>query len=502
MTRRAKPAASKRRSQSKFSGNQYRAGKRVQSPVSELIGVECELKITGFSQDGRGIARRDGMAVFVEAALPGEQVNVKIISQHSRYLEAEVKTIMSASPERGEPVCEYYGRCGGCNLQHLQYQPAEKSIELSQGEFQGQLVLKQAAVLDQFQRSLGELPARVLPVLGSTPYGYRQRARLAIWYRENGEFELGFRQSKSKKLVDVTLCSVLDTRLNALLPRLREWLQDFTCYRAVTHIELLSADSDVGIVIRHTQALEATALKGLMKLSLELHCQIWLKPEREDALVDVGGQSCDPRMSYTLPDYKLKLYFHPLDFTQVNAAINRAMIQQAITLMQLQGHERVLDLFCGIGNFTLPIARLAREVVGVEGVESMVLRGRENAVLNQIENVQFIAADLEKDVAKMHWARESFDVVLLDPPRAGAKGVMHWLQQLAAERIVYVSCDPATLIRDSKMLLGMGYQLTTLGFMDMFPQTAHIESMVLFERCRSKVSRKSKISSASSKPRK
>jgi len=482
MSRRVKPAGSKYRSQSKISGNQYRAGKRVQAPVSELIGTVCELKITGFSQDGRGIARRDGMTVFVGAALPGEQVSVKITRQHSRYLEAEVKTIMSASTERGEPACEYYGRCGGCNLQHLQYQPAEKSIAQSQGELQGQLALKQTAVFDQFQRSLGALPERVLPALLSVPYGYRQRARLAVWYRNNGEFELGFRQSKSKKLVDISFCSVLDTRLNALILPLREWLQDFTCYRAVTHIELLSADTDVGIVIRHTQVLDAAALEHLMQLSIELHCQIWLKPGREELLVGLTGQNCDPRMSYRLPDYDLELYFHPLDFTQINAAINRIMIDQAISLMQLKGHERVLDLFCGIGNFTLPIARLAREVIGIEGVESMVLRGRENAALNQLDNVQFIAADLEKDVAKMHWARESFDVVLLDPPRAGAKGVMHWLQQLAAERVVYVSCDPATLIRDTKTLLNMGYQLTTLGFMDMFPQTAHIESMVLFEK--------------------
>lgn len=429
-------------------------------------GQRQELKITGFSHDGRGISRVDGKTFFVDGALPGEQVLAVTVQEHSRFTEARSFDVLVASDQRGEPNCSHYHLCGGCNLQHLR--PSE------------QLALKEAAVLDQFQRWSGLTPKRVLPALTSNANGYRTRARLAVWYFDDGRVELGFRRAHSQQLVDINTCTVLDGRLNSLLSPLRAWLKGLSAHQAVTHIELIATDTELGVVLRHTRALEAIDLAALSKLAVDNPCVIWLKPSSDSQLFDLDGKACDPRMHYLLPDQQLDIQFHPTDFTQVNADMNRAMVAQALDLLGLRSDERVLDLFCGVGNFTLAMARQALDVIGVEGTEAMVERGRENATANGLDNCQYFTANLEADVSRLAWAKKPVDAVLLDPPRAGAKGAMNWLKQLSASRVVYVSCNPATLARDAKSLAGMGYRLEALGVMDMFPETAHIESMALF----------------------
>lgn len=441
-------------------------GRRRAGQKSAQAGVKKEVLISDFSHDGRGISRAEGKTLFVDGALPGERVFVQVYSEHAKYTEARVLEVLQPSPSRGKPICEHYELCGGCNLQHVN--AAE------------QLALKEAAVLDQFKRWSGLTPTRTLPALASRDQAYRMRARLSIWYRDDGQIDLGFRRAQSKTLVDVSLCSVLDTRLNALLSPLRKWLQSLHSARAVTHVELMATDDELGVVIRHIKSLNSDDITTLSALGEAETCRIWLKPSSDSQLFDLRGKPCDPRMTYSLPAQGINLQFHPGDFTQVNSEINRAMIVQALSLLNLQKTDRVLDLFCGMGNFTLPLAQLCAEVIGVEGSDAMVQRGRDNALLNGMDNCRYFNANLEADVARLPWAREPVDAVLLDPPRAGAKGAMNWLQQLSAKRVVYVSCNPATLARDAKSLAAMGYSLEALGVMDMFPQTAHIESMALF----------------------
>ncbi len=445
-----------------------RNGRRQTPKESGQLKVKKEIVISDYSHDGRGISRTEGKTLFVEGALPGERVLAQVYSEHGRYSEARTLEVLEPSAARGKPVCVHYAACGGCNLQHVA--GAE------------QLALKETAVLDQFQRWSGLTPKRVLPALTSSQSGYRQRARMAVWYCDDGTVELGFRRAHSKTLVNVDECSVLDSRLNVLLAPLRKWLIHMHGSRAVTHVELIATDSEVGVVVRHTKRLHAAVLAELMLLTSDDNVRIWLKPGSDAQLFDLNGKPCNPRMSYQLTEQALQLQFHPCDFTQVNAGVNRDMINQALALLQLKKNERVLDLFCGVGNFTLPMARSAFEVIGVEGTESMVHRGRQNAELNHIDNCSYFSANLEADVSKMAWAKKPVDAILLDPPRAGAKGAMNWLQQLSASRVVYVSCNPATLARDAKLLVTMGYQLEALGVMDMFPQTAHIESMALFTK--------------------
>mgnify|MGYP006116088653 CR=1 FL=1 len=445
-----------------------RNGGRKSPTNNAQLSTKKEVVISDYSHDGRGISRTEGKTLFVEGALPGERVLAQVYSEHGRYSEARTLDVLEPSAARGKPVCGHYSACGGCNLQHV------ASAE--------QLALKETAVLDQFQRWSGLTPRRILPALISPQSGYRQRARMAVWYRDDGSIELGFRRAQSKSLVDVNACSVLDSRLNALLAPLRKWLLHVHGSRAVTHIELIATDSEIGVVVRHIKRLHAAALADLVRLASDDNVRIWLKPNSDAQLFNLDGEPCNPRMSYRLPEQSLQLQFHPCDFTQVNAGVNRDMINQALALLQLQKDERVLDLFCGVGNFTLPMARSALEIIGVEGAESMVQRGRENAELNGIDNCSYHSANLEADVSKLVWAKKPVDAILLDPPRAGAKGAMNWLQQLSASRVVYVSCNPATLARDAKLLASMGYQLEALGVMDMFPQTAHIESMALFTK--------------------
>lgn len=441
-------------------------GRRRAGQKSPQAGIKKDVSISDFSHDGRGISRTEGKTMFVEGALPGEQVRIQVQSEHAKYSEGRTLEVLEPSSSRDKPICAHYDHCGGCNLQH---------VKVSE-----QLALKEAAVLDQFQRWSGLTPKRILPALASRDQSYRMRARLSIWYRDDGQIDLGFRRAHSKTLVDVLACPVLDVRLNALLAPLRRWLQSLHSSRAVTHIELIATEDELGVVVRHIKPLRGADMSTLSVLAQTESCRVWLKPNSDGSLLDLKGESCDPRMSYSLPEQGLTLQFHPGDFTQVNSDINRAMISQALALLQLQKSDRVLDLFCGMGNFTLPMAQLSAEVIGVEGSDAMVQRGRDNASLNAIDNCQFFNANLEADVARLSWAKDPVDAVLLDPPRAGAKGAMNWLQQLSAKRVVYVSCNPATLARDAKSLAAMGYSLDALGVMDMFPQTAHIESMALF----------------------
>ena len=428
-----------------------------------------EFVIDRLSHDGRGVTQWQGKTLFVADALAGERVTARFISEHGRYAEAVVDEVIEPSSQRQIPPCPHYRLCGGCQLQHM---PDARQIQL-----------KQDALLEQMQRWGGLTPRHILPSIHPLSTGYRSRARLGVWYEKDGSVTLGFRQRQSKQLTQIDACLVLAPSLNRLLAPLQQWLRDLQSTAAVTHLELIEASAGAGVIVRHTKRLAADDKQCLRQLADAQQCQVWLQGDKGAALSTIEGEVCDPRLNYDLPEFSLTLGFHPQDFIQVNPAVNRQMVSQALNLLNLAGTERVLDLFCGIGNFTLPLAQRSAEVIGIEAVDAMVARGRENATRNGLQNVTFMAADLSKlSVNQLHQRCGKIDAILLDPPRDGAREIVSSIGQLAAKRIVYVSCNPATLARDAKLLAASGYQLDSLGVLDMFPHTAHVESMALFVR--------------------
>lgn len=435
-----------------------------------------EFTIDRLSHDGRGVASLDGKTLFIDGALVGEKVTARLVEDHARFTDARVDQIIDASPARVIPPCEYFASCGGCQLQYMQ--PA------------AQVAMKQQVLLEQLQRWGGVAPKHILPAISVADTGYRSRARLGVWYETDGSVTLGFRQRYSNDITAIKQCIVLVPELNALLAPLQRWLTELRATKAVTHIELVKGQHQSAIILRHTKKLAEADLVALAQLADAENCSVWLEPNGNNGLTDLAGQMCDPRLAYQVE--ALELAFHPQDFTQVNPQVNQQMIAQALNLLALKPNERVLDLFCGIGNFTLPIAQQCAEVVGIEAVESMVLRGRENAERLNITNAKFIAANLT-DMTHTQLQRlggaskeEGIAAILLDPPRDGAKDIVASIQrwvsskQLTPKRILYVSCNPATLARDSALLAEVGYRLDTLGVLDMFPHTSHVESMALF----------------------
>ena len=448
--------------------NQARVAEKVLPQTNKRLG---EFTIDRLSHDGRGVASLEGKTLFIDGALVGEKVTARLVEDHSRFTDARIDQLLSASPERVEPPCPHYTHCGGCQLQHMQ--PA------------AQLAMKQHSLLEQLQRWGGVVPQRVLPAISADNIGYRSRARLGVWYEDDGSVSLGFRQQYSNAITQINKCLVLVPELNTLLAPLHKWLTELRATKAVTHIELVKGQHQTAIVLRHTKKLVDADIAALALLAEEQGCKVWLEPNGNLGLTDLAGEACDPRLGYQLD--ALELAFHPQDFTQVNPQVNQQMVTQALSLLALKPTDRVLDLFCGIGNFTLPIAQHCAEVVGIEAVESMVVRGRENAEQLNITNAKFIAANLaDMTHTQLQRLGGNISAILLDPPRDGAKDIIASIQrwvagkQLSPKRIVYVSCNPATLARDSALLAEAGYQLDAVGVLDMFPHTSHVESMALF----------------------
>jgi len=426
------------------------------------------------SDDGRGLADDEsGRKVFIDGALPEETVVATIMKDSRHYRQAKVKEVLSPSPERIEPPCLIFKRCGGCSVQYM-----------SQSQ---QLNFKQNAVLSQLSRWADITPQDVLPMISYAGYQYRQRIRLSVDYHKNGDLYLGFHEPNSRRVVNVNECMVIEPLIQSLLPLLRSWLLSIKP-KLVGHIEVVSTDTAIGVVIRHTRPLSVDD-RQMLQVALEdenMPIELWFQGEKRAALESVEAKPTDPRLSYRLEAFGLCLQFHPQDFIQSNHDVNQAMVAQAIELMDLQPNECVMDLFCGIGNFSLPLAQKARWVIGIEGVSQMVERARHNAEINQISNVSFAVQDLADDSLDIHSILsnipevEQIDALLLDPPRSGAKEISQQIMKLAPKRIVYVSCDSSTFARDAKILAGNGYLLSRLGVIDMFPQTSHIELMGLF----------------------
>ena len=433
------------------------------------------LTTTKLSHEGRGIAHHEGKVVFVDGALAGEEVLVRFTGNRSSYAEAETLEVRVASADRVTPACPHVGVCGGCSLQHL--------------DSSSQLAFKEAVLHERLEHAVAAGSYTRLPVISGAVYGYRRKARLAVrWVGKKGKSLVGFRERSSSFITDMDSCAVLDPRVGVLIPALSALVSALDARDQLPQIEVAIGDQpqtgstggDCALVFRHLQPLTPADRDRFVEFGQTHAIDIYLQPQGLDSVHKLFPPEGPMRLWYQLPDYSLTLAFHPLDFTQVNASINRLMLQRALQLLELQPTDRVLDLFCGLGNFTLPIARHAGAVVGVEGAQSMVERGRENAGLNGITNAEFHCADLTQSPEQHAFLRKGFDKILLDPPRSGAQEVLPALVAMKPQRIVYVSCNPATLARDAGVLATLGFQLQAAGAMDMFPHTGHVEAIALF----------------------
>lgn len=417
-----------------------------------------------------------GKTVFVSLCLPGEIVRAEVKETSRRLDEADTVEVIQASAERVAPPCPHFGVCGGCSLQH--WSP------------DGQIAFKQQVLAELFTHA-GVTPKQWLPPIRSRQTDYRRRARLGVRFVEKrGETLIGFRERRSNFLADLHVCKVLDARIGERLDELRQLLNQLSIRSQIAQLEVAAGDTDIAIMVRHLQPMSPADEQLLLDFCRPLGWQLYLQPGGYDTVRRIDQPEAPHRLTYALPDFGLILAFSPLDFTQVNAGVNQQMVALACDLLQLQTGQRVLDLFCGLGNFSLPIARRVGgaagtlgQVVAVEGSADMVARGEENAAANGLHNLAFHAFDLTKPLDQQAWAQGQFDAVLIDPPRSGALELMPFLTGLAAPRIVYVSCNPITLARDAAQLVAGGYRLTQAGVMDMFTHTSHVESIACFEYC-------------------
>lgn len=430
------------------------------------VRKEFTAPIEDLSHDGRGVARVDGKTVFVDGALPGETATFLRRKKHRRFDEAEVLAIENPAPDRVKPACEHFGTCGGCTMQHL--------------EPGAQIRAKQNVLAENFAR-LGKVePAEWLAPLTADSWGYRRRARLGVkWVRKKGRVLVGFRERHAPYIAELESCRVLDEKIGNLLRPLGELVQSLSITERIPQFEVSVADNATAIVVRHLDPLTSDDLMQLARFGAGHGIQFHLQSKGPDTIAPLED-NFEP-LHFDIPAHDVRVTFEPSDFIQVNRSINNAMIDHALGLLALSGNESVLDLFCGLGNFTLPVARHAKAVTGVEGDEGLVQRARDNAARNGIGNATFHAANLFEPVEDSGWAQPAYDRVLLDPPRAGAEEISREIERFGAPRIVYVSCHPGTLARDAGILVHeKGYRLEKAGVMDMFPHTAHVESIALF----------------------
>lgn len=434
-----------------------------------------EAKIFDLSHDGRGIAHVDGKVVFIEGALPSEQVSFEYIKTHESYDEAKVVEIMQASADRVEPICDYFGICGGCSLQHLAHDQ--------------QIVFKQAQMLNNLKSLAKVTPLTVLAPLRSASVGYRYKGRLgAKSVAAKGRVLVGFREKHASFLTDMHSCPVLVEQIGLKLDDLSDLIGKLSIATKVPQIELAASSSNgitqkIALSFRIMDTPTAADLELLSNFGEQHNILIYLQPRNEASTYALTQSAiADDALSYTLLD-DIKLSFKPYHFTQVNPEINTQMIKQALELLDLNKDETVLDLFCGLGNFTLALAKYSKKVIGVEGDPSLVEWAQKNTQRNNMDNVEFFCTDLTKPQDDSAWIKHKYDAVLVDPSRKGALEMMPYLGKLAPKRILYVSCHPATLARDINVLVNdYDYIVKQAGVMDMFPHTAHVESMVLLTK--------------------
>lgn len=431
---------------------------------------EAVIQIESLSHDGRGIGHIDHKATFVEGALPNETVKCKLTKRHSRYNEGDTLEVLSSSSDRVNPDCNHASICGGCSLQHM--------------DMNAQIQFKQNVLLEQLKHFGQVVPENLLPSLSDKTVGYRRKARLGVRYvRKKERLLIGFREKFSNYLADIQTCSVLHPAVGMKIEAISSLIASLSQFEHIPQIEVAVSDTEVALVLRHMTDLPPEDLEKITVFAKQHHFHIYLQPNPPKPVHKFWPNDQLERLSYALPEFNLEMSFHPQDFTQVNGEINKLMIHQALKLMDPQPSDNILDLFCGLGNFTLPMARHAKHVTGVEGSHEMVSRAQDNALHNQINNTEFHAANLMDTSLDQAWMHKKYDKILIDPPRSGAQEIIRHFPRFGAERIVYVSCNPATLARDIKELVhNQHYKLKSTGIINMFPHTSHIEVIALLEK--------------------
>ena len=426
--------------------------------------------IISVTHDGRGIADTPGKKVFVAGALEGEEVRFVRRKSRRNFDEAELLDVVTASPQRVEARCAAFGRCGGCSLQHV-------SIEQQRG-------IKSATLRDNLERIGRVEPGHWLEPVTGPEWNYRRRARLAVKdVSAKGRVLVGFRERHAPYITDMHRCEVLARPVDGLIDALSDLIGRLSVSARLPQIEIAVADNATALVFRVLDPPASRDLEAFRGFGGEHGVRVYLQPGGLDSLQRLHPAGDDEALCYTLPEFDIRIEFEPVDFVQVNAGVNRAMVGKAIELLEPAPDDRVLDLFCGIGNFSLPLARRSGEVLGLEGEATLVARAGHNAAANRIENAEFRQADLAAIDGTESWLRDPCDRLLLDPARSGAAQVVAHIGRIDPERIVYVSCHPGTLARDAGVLVNeAGYTLEAAGIIDMFPHTAHVESIAVFEK--------------------
>ncbi len=444
-----------------------RRRQKLPTPPESLTLIE------NLSHEGRGIAHIGGKALFLRNALPNEQVKFNYSASKSTFAEGYATEISNPSSERIAPQCLHYNRCGGCSTQHIQH------------DFQ--LTLKQKTLLEHFQHFANLQPLNLLPTLSGPIWNYRTKGRLSCRYLKNSKkVFLGFREINGRMITAAQQCSILDKRFSLLFEPLATLISQFSIAAHIPQVELAAGDKQAALIFRHMEAFSHTDLTAIIEFAKTFDLEIYLQPSGPKSVHKIYPKNSPERLTYQLPEQNITIHFFPTDFTQVNMAINQKMVAKAIELLDPKPHEKILDLFCGLGNFSLPIAKYCAHVTAVEGSEEMVSRGNENAKLNKINNIDFYAANLYEKIEDFPWSQEKFAKILLDPPRSGAYEIIEKISEMEPERIVYISCNPATLARDAKGFVDKGYELSAAGIIDMFPHTSHVESIAVFNRAKGK----------------
>ena len=435
----------------------------------KLSEVPVRVTIEALAHDGRGIAHVEGKVVFIDEALPGEELEFVYTDSRRDYAEGKVVELITKSDVRAEAKCPHYGVCGGCSFQHV--------------KDEAQISIKEGLLKEQFS-GIGKVDITQIwePITGPH-WGYRRKARMGVKYvAKKGRVLVGFRERRNPFLAEIESCPVMHPIVGEKLMDLSEMIGGLTIKDKIPQIEVAIGDDSCVLAFRVLEPPTDEDKERMRAFGHKHDISLCLQSKGPDTIVPIEGE---PTIipSYSLPDQGITFNFKPAMFTQVNYEINKKMVTRVIETLDLNEKDNVLDLFCGLGNFTLPMATKAGHVVGVEGDLPLVNHARENAKSNGIDNVDFYVADLSKDVSDQAWAKQKFNKVMLDPSRAGAAEVLHNLKYWKPELIMYVSCNPSTLARDAGILVNeLGYKLVKAGVMDMFPQTGHVESIALFEK--------------------
>ncbi|MBU6488654.1 MAG: 23S rRNA (uracil(1939)-C(5))-methyltransferase RlmD [Burkholderiales bacterium] len=462
------PRSKARRSESSAS-----PAEPVRAPIIEIDSLDMEARGVGrlITESGE-----PGKVIFVEGALPGERVTYSSYRKKASFEQAQVVNVLRASSMRTAPQCKFFGTCGGCSMQHL--------------DERAQVAIKQRVLEDNLWHLAKVRPETVFRPIHGPSWGYRYRARLTVRHvAKKGGVLVGFHERKSSYVADMTSCEVLPPHVSAMLVPLRRLVESLSIRDRLPQIELAVGSSVTALVLRVLEPMTDEDEAQVRTFADAYGVQFWVQPKGPDTAVPFYPKEVE--LDYTLPEFNIRMPFKPTDFTQVNHAINRVLVGRALRLLAPARSERVLDLFCGLGNFTLPLARLAREVVGIEGSEALTSRALANAKVNGVDgHTSFACRNLFEVTADDLRALGPFDKFLVDPPREGALAIAKALAEIAQSgagslpgRIVYVSCNPATLARDAGLLVHeAGYRLKGAGVVNMFPHTSHVESIALFER--------------------